>query len=144
MRRDLLLPLLLAFLLAPGLLFAQDPQYAEIEEEDEDIAVEKDYTFNPIQAKKELRIGDFYWKKKSFRAASLRYSEATKWDPGSADAFWKLAQAKERLFEQEIVETKRGMARDEAIAAYNKFIELKPKGKKAKEAQEKVAELKSK
>lgn len=129
--------------LMPGLLLAQDPQFEDIPEEDEDIALEREYTFNPIQAQKELRVGDFYWKKKSFRAAAGRYEEATKWDPGFAEAYWKLGLASERLLEKEIVETKKGLQRETAVAAFTKYLELEPNGKNAKGASKKLNALQS-
>jgi outer membrane protein assembly factor BamD (BamD/ComL family) len=129
--------------LIPAVMFAQDPQFADIPEEDEDLAQETEYTFNPIQAKKELKVGDFYWKKGSFRAAALRYDVATKWDPGLAEAYWKLAAANEKLVNKEIVETKKGLQREAASAALSKYLELEPDGKNAKTARKKLKKYQS-
>jgi tetratricopeptide (TPR) repeat protein len=120
---------------------AQEPQYQEPEEEDQDLVRETEYAFNPVQAAKELKIGNFYWKKGSFRAAAGRYEEATKWDPDFADAYWKLAEAHEKVAEEELVETKKVVARDAARSAYEKYIELKPDSKQAKKARERLAQL---
>ena len=120
---------------------AQEPQYQELEEEDEDLVQETEYAFNPVQAAKEFRIGNFYWKKGSFRAAAGRYEEATLWDPDFADAYWKLAEAHERIAEKEFVEKDKQLALVAARSAYEKYIELKPKSKQAKKARQRLAEL---
>jgi tetratricopeptide (TPR) repeat protein len=87
-------------------------------EEDESLAP-KVYALNPVQAKKEIIAGDYYFKKPNYSAAAKRYTEATRWDPGSAEAFRKLGETREKLHEY-------GPARE----AYLKFIEL---GEDAKE-----------
>src|SRR5581483_12122945 len=62
------------------------PEQAKPQEEppppDEDAAANaKVYSFNPLQAQKEMRTGEFYFKKGSYRAAATRFREATKWNP---------------------------------------------------------------
>jgi tetratricopeptide (TPR) repeat protein len=73
------------------------PKYAEPPEEDESLATPKVYSFNPLQAKKEISTGDFYMKRGNFKGAAYRYREATHWDDGAADAFFKLGEASEKL-----------------------------------------------
>ncbi len=104
-----------------------------MEDEDEDLLKHTEYVFNPIQAQKELTIGDFYTRKGSHRAAAGRYLEATKWNPTYTEAFWKLARAREKLNESA-----------EALAAYQKYLELEPDGKQSKEARKKITELEKK
>jgi tetratricopeptide (TPR) repeat protein len=104
-----------------------------MEDEDEDVLKHAEYAFNPIQAQKELTIGDFYSRKGSHRAAAGRYLEATKWDPNFGEAFWKLAQAREKLKESA-----------EALGAYQKYVEIEPDGKQSKEARKKITELEKK
>src|SRR6266542_4495476 len=55
-------------------------------EEDEGLKP-KVYDFNPLQAQKEVQIGNFYWKKGSYKAAMLRFREATRWNPGLPEAW---------------------------------------------------------
>src|SRR5215467_2261039 len=43
-------------------------------EEDTSVAV-KEYAFNPLQAQKEIAVGNQYFKKGSFRAAAGRFTE---------------------------------------------------------------------
>ena len=61
----------------------------------------KVYSFNPIQAKSEMDAGYFYWHKGSFRGAARRFEEATKWNPGMAEAFFRLGEAREKLKEKD-------------------------------------------
>jgi tetratricopeptide (TPR) repeat protein len=105
-----------AALFASVLSAQQQPP--EPPEEDESLAP-KVYALNPVQAKKEIVAGDYYFKKPNLRAAAKRYLEATRWDPGSAEAFLKLGETREKLHEY-------GPARE----AYLKYIEL---GEDAKE-----------
>ena len=91
-------------LAAHAAIFAQDkekqekpdPQYQEPPEEDVAIAP-KDYVFNPLQATKEVRIGNYYFKKGSYKAAAHRFEEALKWNPGLADAAFRLGESREKL-----------------------------------------------
>ena len=99
-------------------------------EEDEDIVAPTEYVFNPIQANKDLKIGDFYAKKGSHRAAVGRYLEATKWNPGLAEAYWKLARSREKLNQHA-----------QSLEAYQKYLELEADGKHAREARKRVSEI---
>jgi len=95
-------------------LSAQQPPAAPPEPPEEDEALQpKVYALNPVQAKKEIVVGDQYLKKARYGAAVNRYLEATRWDPGSAEAFLKLGTAQEKRREY-------GPARE----AYAKFLEL--------------------
>ncbi|MEZ5397202.1 MAG: hypothetical protein R2724_31095 [Bryobacterales bacterium] len=62
------------------------PQSPQMRDEDEDVLPQTEYAFNPIQAKKDLKIGDFYWKKGNHRAAAARHLEATRWNPSFGEA----------------------------------------------------------
>lgn len=99
-------------------------------DEDEDILPQTEYAFNPIQAKKDLKVGDFYWKKGNHRAAAARYLEATRWNPTYSEAFWKLARAREKLDQTA-----------EALDAYRSFVEVEGDGKKVDEARGRIAEI---
>ncbi|MEP7352818.1 MAG: tetratricopeptide repeat protein [Acidobacteriota bacterium] len=86
------------------------------------------YTFNPLQAKKEISAGDFYRKKGNYRAAVNRYYEATQWDDGSAEAFLKLGEAREKLKEY-----------PEAREAFAKYVTLNTDPKEAAAIQKRMA-----
>lgn len=103
-------------------LLAQKPPAAAPEppEEDATLIEAKEYVFNPLQAEKEVRTGDFYAKKGNHKAASLRYREATKWNPGAAEAWLRLGESLEKR-----KDTKG------AKEAYAKYLELAPEAKNA-------------
>ena len=100
------------------------------EPDEEDIGAEPEYTFNPIQASKELQIGDFYFKKSSYKAAAGRYERATKWQPDLAEAYYKLGEARAKLDQKEA-----------ALDAYRKYLEITPTGRRAGEVKKKIAQL---
>jgi tetratricopeptide (TPR) repeat protein len=106
----------------------QDPTEVEPPEEDESLKP-KVYTFNPLQAKRDLTTGEFYYKKGSWKAAARRFEDATQYDPSLADAFLRLGDAREKLHD------KKG-----AKAAYQKYLELKPDSKEASSLKKKVGE----
>jgi tetratricopeptide (TPR) repeat protein len=83
-----------------------------------------------LQAEKEVRVGNFYWKKGSFRAAARRYEEATRWNPGLLEAYLKLGEAREKLRDSK-----------GAREAYQKYLELDPKAKNAEEIRKRLAKL---
>ena len=99
-------------------------------DEDEEIISEPTYAFNPIQAKKEVKVGNFYARKGSLRAAAARYLEATRWNPSYAEAFRKLGRAREELGQHQ-----------QALDAYQRFLKLEADGKRAREIRSRLAEL---
>ena len=99
-------------------------------EEDTSIT-NKEYGFNPLQAKKEINIGNEYFKKGSYRAAAGRYTEATKWNSGDAEAWLKLGEAQEKLKDHKA-----------AREAYSKYLELASDAKNADEIRKKLDKLK--
>ncbi|MBM3775677.1 MAG: hypothetical protein FJW37_11035 [Acidobacteria bacterium] len=99
-------------------------------EEDESLTEAKRYSFNPLQAQKELQIGNFYFKKGSYRAAAQRFLEATKWDASLAEAWGRLGETEEK---------QRNLK--SARAAYAKYLELAPEGKYAAQARKRMASL---
>ena len=126
--------LLCAVGMASGQLQQREAQPEELPsglvDEDEDLFVEKQYAFNPIQAKKEVKVGNFYAKKGNHRAAAGRYLEATLWNPNYSDAYWRLAQSRDKLKQASL-----------AIEAYRKFVRLESGGKKVRQAVQRIAVL---
>ncbi|MFN7996387.1 MAG: hypothetical protein U0Q18_22435 [Bryobacteraceae bacterium] len=98
-------------------------------EEDENLKP-KEYSFNPLQANKEVQVGNEYFKKHSYKAAAMRYREATHWNPNLAEAWLRLGEAEEK---------RRNMSG--AKEAYAKYLELEPEGKTAPEIRKKVEKL---
>jgi tetratricopeptide (TPR) repeat protein len=107
--------------------WAQQQTPPEPPEEDQAVAP-KEYAFNPVQAQKELQIGNYYFKKGSYSAARIRYLEATQWNPGYAEAFLRLGETYEKLKD-----------RPGSRKAYEKYLELEPKGKEAAGVRAKLA-----
>ena len=106
----------------------QPPPAEEQEPPEEDESLKPtEYTFNPLQAEKELRIGNFYFKKGSYKAAARRFREATRWDPSSAEAFRRLGQTEEKLKDDKA-----------AREAYAKYLEIAPDAKDAAAIRKKI------
>jgi tetratricopeptide (TPR) repeat protein len=100
------------------------------QEEDENLKTEE-YAFNPLRAEKELTVGNYYYKKGSYRAAANRYREATKWNPGYSEAWLRLGEA--------AAKQKDTVAEKEAFA---KYLEISPDAKDAPEIRKKLEKLK--
>jgi tetratricopeptide (TPR) repeat protein len=106
-------------------LAAQDPKTqkpAEVEppEEDEAVRQQTEYTFNPLQAEQELKIGQYYLRKGSFRAAAKRFEEATKWNPSLGEAFLRWGEALAKAGDEKA-----------AATAWRRYLEVEPQGKEA-------------
>lgn len=89
------------------------------------------YSFNPLQAKKDIDAGNFYAKKHDFRAAANRYTSATKYNDGDPEAWLKLGEAQEKLKDKKA-------ARD----AYSKYLEVASDAKNAPEIRKRIEKLK--
>ena len=105
------------------------PQQQEQEppEEDESLAP-KTYSFNPLEAEKDLKVGLYYFKKGNYKASTSRFREATLWNPTFAEAFLRLGESEEKLKDKK--------AADEA---YSKYLALSPDGKEADAVKKKLA-----
>lgn len=101
---------------------------AEVEPPEEDEALKpKVYAFNPLQAQRDLRTGEFYYKKGSWKAAANRFEDATLYDPSLADAFLRLGEAREKLHDKKGAKT-----------AFQKYLEMKPDSKEAASIKKKL------
>ncbi len=105
------------------------PKEAEPPEEDES-SKPTEYAFNPLQAEKELTVGNYYMKKGSYKAAVARFTEATKWNPALAEAYLKLGEAAEKYKDPKA-----------AKEAYSKYLELAPDSKNAPLIKKKLAKM---
>ncbi len=99
-------------------------------EEDKSLATEE-YGFNPLQARKELQTGNYYFKKGSYRAAAGRFREATKWNDGYAEAWLRLGEAEEKLKDDKA-----------ARSAYSKYLEIAGDSRNADDVRKKLEKLK--
>jgi tetratricopeptide (TPR) repeat protein len=108
---------------------AQDA--VQLPPEEDKSAQPKEYTFNPLQSKKEVTVGEFYFKKGDYRAAAGRFSEATKYNNGNAEAWLRLGDAQEKMKDPKA-----------AREAYTKYLELAADAKNAAEVRKKLEKLK--
>ena len=115
---------------APGFKERPEEPAVMVDEDEEFAPPQQEYAFNPVQARNELKVGIFYAKKGSHRAAALRYLEATRWDSGLAEAFRRLGMAREKLSEP-----------DAAASAYRRFLEIEPNGKAARQVRQRLAAM---
>ena len=109
--------LLLLFVSLAFAALAQKPA-EEPPEEDIDLLPKTEYVLNPLQAAKEIKVGNYYFKKGSYNAALRRYEESVKWDPNSAEGWYKLGETSAKLGDQKT-----------ARQAWTKYLELEPDGK---------------
>ena len=83
-----------------------------------------------MQAAKELRVGNYYFKKGNYRAAAQRFQEATKWDGTLVEAYLRLGEAQEKQHD-----------RKAAAEAYAKYLEVAPDGKDAADVKKRLARI---
>jgi tetratricopeptide (TPR) repeat protein len=105
----------------------QQDQEQEPPEEDPSIAP-KTYSFNPLEAEKDVKVGAYYFKKGNYKAAMSRFREATLWNPTFAEAFLHWGESAEKLKDKKA-----------AREAYEKFIALAPDDKQAEAIKKKLA-----
>jgi tetratricopeptide (TPR) repeat protein len=99
-------------------------------EEDESLA-SREYSFNPLQAEKEVRVGNFYFKTGKYRAALLRFREATKWNENYGEAWLRMGEAAEKDKDWKT-----------AKEAFTKYLALAPEAKDAAEVRKKLEKIK--
>jgi len=116
---------------APAPPPAADDQVQLPPEEDKSDAP-KEYKFNPLQSKKEIVVGEEYFKKGNFRAAANRFREATNWNNGNSEAWLRLGEAEEKNHDAKA-----------ALQAYEKYMQLAPNAKNAAEIRKRIDKLKS-
>jgi tetratricopeptide (TPR) repeat protein len=107
------------------------PSDEDLPPEEDDSVAPRTYAFNPMESDRNVKVGNFYMHQgtqSGYRAAAGRYSDATKYNPTSADAFFKLGEAEEKL-----------KRKDAAKAAYHRVLQIAPESKLAKEAKKKLA-----
>lgn len=100
--------------------------------EEDKAKIQQQYSFNPLQSKKDVTVGEFYFKKGDFKAAAGRFREATKWNDGNAEAWLRLGDAEDKM--------KDGKAAHEA---WEKYLQLAPEAKNAGEIRKKLGQPKT-
>jgi Flp pilus assembly protein TadD len=90
------------------------------------------HTWDPHKAAKSIEVGDFYFRRKNYRAAEGRYRDALVYKDNDAIATIKLAVCLEKL----------GVF-DGARAEYESYLKILPHGPQAEEAQKAIERLKN-
>ena len=89
------------------------------------------HPWDPHKAAKDIEVGDFYFKKKNYRAAEDRYREALLYKDNDAEAIYKLAICLEKLNRP-----------DEALTEYESYLKTLPYGPEAPEVKKSIERLK--
>jgi tetratricopeptide (TPR) repeat protein len=92
--------------------------------------VQEFHPWNPLKALKDVEVGDFYFKRKNYRAALDRYKEALYYKQNDAIATFRAAQCQEKL----------GSVA-EALANYEAYLRILPEGPFASDAQKSIERL---
>lgn len=100
--------------------------------EDTNSDVQELHAWDPHKAAKDVEVGDFYFKKKNYRAALERYKEALIYKPNDAIANFRLAECSEKT----------GNLAD-AVTHYQEYLEILPHGPFAADAQKALDRLKA-
>ncbi len=90
------------------------------------------HTWDPHKAAKDIEVGDFYFKRKNYRAAEERYRDALHYKENDAVATLRLAVSLEKL----------GIL-DDARLEYESYLKILPHGPEAEQAQKALDRLKA-
>ena len=90
------------------------------------------HAWDPHRAAKDVEVGDFYFKRKNYRAAEERYRDALRFKDNDAIATIRLAFCLEKL----------GIL-DDARSEYESYLRILPHGPQATEAQKAINRLKA-
>lgn len=94
-------------------------------------AVGEFHPWDPHKAAKDVEVGDFYFKRKNYRAAEDRYREALYYKDDDAIATYQLAVCLEKLERP-----------DDALAEYQSYLRILPHGPQAEESKKAIERLK--
>ncbi len=88
------------------------------------------HPWNPHKAAKDIEVGDFYFKRKNYRAAEDRYSEALYYKENDAIATYRLAVCLEKMGQPE-----------EALKEFESYLKILPHGPQAEDARKAIDRL---
>ncbi len=106
---------------------------AEIEAAPAPSDVQEFHPWNPHRAAKDVEVGDFYFKRKNYKAALARYQDALLWKNNDAMANFRMAQCLEKLDNPA-----------DAATHYQEYLKILPHGPQSGEAQKALDRLKGK
>jgi tetratricopeptide (TPR) repeat protein len=90
------------------------------------------HPWDPHKAAKDVEVGDFYFKRKNYRAAEDRYREALYYKDNDAVATFRLGVCLEKLAQP-----------DEARQQYENYLKILPDGPESEEAKKSIERLKN-
>jgi tetratricopeptide (TPR) repeat protein len=102
----------------------------ETKKKPDDSEIQEFHPWNPLKAKKDVEVGDFYFKRKNYKAALERYKDALYYKDGDAIANFRVAECQEKLGDK-----------DEAKKYYSQYLKILPGGPLAKDAQSSLDRL---
>lgn len=95
----------------------------DIPENIETSGVQEFHPWNPMKALKDIEVGDYYFKRKNYKAALERYKEALYYKDNDALASFRLAVCQEKVGDKA-----------EAKKYYEQYLKILPEGPFAKDA----------
>jgi outer membrane protein assembly factor BamD (BamD/ComL family) len=107
------------------------PEENQLPPEEDKAKTQEEYSFNPLKSKKDVTVGEFYFKKSDYKAAAGRFREATKWNDGNAEAWLRLGDAEDKMHDAKA-----------AREAWEKYLMLAPDAKNAAEVRKRLERLK--
>jgi tetratricopeptide (TPR) repeat protein len=105
----------------------------EVPENIDTTGVQEFHPWNPMKAMKDIEVGDFYFKKKNYKAALARYKDALYYKDGDAVASFRLAVCQDKLGDKA-----------EARKYYEQYLKILPEGPFAKDAKSSLDKIASK
>jgi tetratricopeptide (TPR) repeat protein len=92
--------------------------------------VEEMHPWDPHKAAKDVEVGDFYFKKKNYKAAIERYKDALIYKPNDAIAQFRLAESLDKTGKS-----------GEAVEHYQEYLKILPHGPYSEDAQKALSRL---
>jgi len=92
--------------------------------------VQELHPWDPYRAVKDDEVGDFYFKRKNYKAALARYQDALAWKENDAVATFRMGECYQKLDQP-----------NEAIAQYRQYLKILPEGAFSKDAKRALEKL---
>jgi tetratricopeptide (TPR) repeat protein len=92
--------------------------------------IQEFHPWSPLKAMKDIEVGDYYFKRKNYKAALDRYKEALLYKDGDAVAISRLGTCQEKLGNK-----------TEAKKYYEQYLKILPEGPFAKDAHASLVRL---
>ena len=92
--------------------------------------VQELHPWDPYRAVKDDEVGDFYFKRKNYKAALARYQDALAWKENDAVATFRMGECYQKLDQP-----------NEAVAQYRQYLKILPEGPFSKDAKRALEKL---